>query len=633
MSTVEMVKAFEERLVRRVLDGRVVPFVGAGISISARVRGRSDFIPSVGWLEEKVGKELERRLADLEHDLKDQLKSIIDNPSSASKEYKLSKLDQKADLLTWLAGASHLCKVLQIQAFAQLAPQPAHRFLAYFAREGLITEIITTNYDTCIEQAFWASFGSNSDERREASTPKPLAVIFNLAHYREHAGRSRTPSGDPVLHVYKINGDAEDYQAAVKEFERNGNPQLLEERAARIIVTERQLQTFRDEMWARDLYADRARSRSLLFCGFGSDDPQVRHHTMLLMEEMQRQSHPVGEWHEISKLPNAPFFAVYDKHLSFNQLQVLAGFAMANARLGTPADGTAVLKAAYANAFLGSFSKVLEPPSQDGKSEESKLPADLFFERLFQAVWLERVKEELQTGRVLHGWLRSIVCEHRAWCDWLVERIAATSVASSIRDPDNAAPEVLWALFGIMRFLFARTDTPTIFMTWVHAVHTAGGPLQQGSDFYLPLREDPLLILLLLILLLWIVEPNAKDGAWIRHIGPEPGLGLRVPFGSVSGAERVVYLAREGTRAAPLRWSERIPDQVWLLEIPGNERFVPAQDPPVITEPLVREAPVRPVSILRQTAAAVVRAARTPEADPFEIFTKVFAATSPEEGL
>ena len=40
---------------------------------------------------------------------------------------------------------------------------------------------------------------------------------------------------------------------------------------------ERQLQNWRERKWARDLFNDCLRSRTLVFSGFGSEEPQVRH--------------------------------------------------------------------------------------------------------------------------------------------------------------------------------------------------------------------------------------------------------------------------------------------------------------------------------------------------------------------
>lgn len=69
--------------------------------------------------------------------------------------------------------------------------------LVYLVREGLIREVITTNYDCCIETAFADSLppGAMPDEQ--------LGVIRSLEEYRHEAGR-HTEAGH--LLVYKING-------------------------------------------------------------------------------------------------------------------------------------------------------------------------------------------------------------------------------------------------------------------------------------------------------------------------------------------------------------------------------------------------------------------------------------------
>ncbi len=51
-----------------------------------------------------------------------------------------------------------------------------------------------------------------------------------------------------------------------------------------IILTERQLQNWRENKWARDLFRVRCRTRSILFSGFGSQEPQIRH-TVLQVKE------------------------------------------------------------------------------------------------------------------------------------------------------------------------------------------------------------------------------------------------------------------------------------------------------------------------------------------------------------
>ncbi|CAE6869979.1 hypothetical protein R69746_08343 [Paraburkholderia aspalathi] len=48
---------------------------------------------------------------------------------------------------------SELAHILQIRDFADLDPTPAHYYLAFLVREGLISELVTTNYDCNLERA------------------------------------------------------------------------------------------------------------------------------------------------------------------------------------------------------------------------------------------------------------------------------------------------------------------------------------------------------------------------------------------------------------------------------------------------------------------------------------------------
>jgi hypothetical protein len=675
------------RLVERVSERRVVPFLGAGISSNATIPGDAEFQPKVWWMTEQLDLALKKELEALSGSTRETLEFILEPPhrqralvqtlSSLFPETKPSegkeadqesdkkedcqkrinaikddceeeladwlkqsnrKLDQLSDVYSWLAGAARLCKALRISDLTRLAPLPAHRYLAFLAREGLVNEIITTNYDTCIEQAYRHSFGPDQEHRANEA----LAVVFNLSHYRAHAGRGRTSSGEPVLHLYKINGDAEDLRAAEADFERHGDPHRLEHRAARIILSERQLQTFRDELWARDLYADRARSRSLFFCGFGSDEPQVRHHAMALMEEMQRQSQPAARWEDIAELPNAPFMAVYDE-LSFSQLQVLMGFTMAHAKPGTPIDGRRPMEAALANTLTAKLASFLR--------NEEKLSADLLIEHLFRAVWLRQLRDALEPWRTVDTWFRSLVTNHRQWIDWircsagaqhtvdardvrLGPACPSASNGHSPRDKSHLPPSGLadgyqgnahtW-LFGTTgEFLCEGTSAgapgPMPLMNWVHCVLFAA---PAPSGYYLPLRDNDLLIILTFLLCRWL-SGSAHDSNCLSRIQEAPGIGLRIRIPrratgqdqDQAAADYDVYLAREGATFDDL--PAGVPPIVRVIRVPGR---APEARPADVR---VAGRPVRPINELNQSAADLFRAARDPEADPLSTVMALF---------
>ena len=64
MQTIDGMALAFQRLVFRVLDGRVIPFVGAGISLQARVPGDLEFKPAVWWLRDEVKKSCDALMHD-----------------------------------------------------------------------------------------------------------------------------------------------------------------------------------------------------------------------------------------------------------------------------------------------------------------------------------------------------------------------------------------------------------------------------------------------------------------------------------------------------------------------------------------------------------------------------------------
>jgi hypothetical protein len=268
-----------------------------------------------------------------------------------------------ADLGTLLWGHREVCRTIKIEQFAYLNPLPAHRYLAYLAREGLVTEIISTNYDCCIERAFNDSFGFDGE--------RPIAVIRNLADYRQQGG-CQSHRGQPRLRLYKINGCAGKYEKALKNAEESPTEGLShwEATARSIILTERQMQDFRDAHWAKGLLQDRGRCKSLFFCGFGSEEPQVRHAVIALAAEFENPSANLYRPDDVAKLANAPFLAAYDKKLSFPQIQILSAFFDAHTRHDSVALSAAERVRAWSiNVFSGS-------DDQAFRSVDGKLPAD-----------------------------------------------------------------------------------------------------------------------------------------------------------------------------------------------------------------------------------------------------------------
>ena len=295
---VQIFKERLERLLKAIEEERMVPFLGAGFSVTA---GKPEgFGPTAVELAARLHKFIKAQKLGNDKNLK----MLLEDELLTSNLPYLARL---AEVATWLVGdPAQILAALEVNKFTEMTPSRAHRYLAYLVREGLIDEVITTNYDTCIETAYENSFGG-------IPSGKNQAVIHDLETFRASSAQSITQVGRPFLKIYKINGCAQHYVDSCRNF--------------RIELTERELQSLENRQWAKDLLRMRARNRSLFFIGFGSDEPQVRFTMLELINEFSTSTKgcPPRPW-ETWELPNAPFVHAYEKHLSFSQLQLLCAF-------------------------------------------------------------------------------------------------------------------------------------------------------------------------------------------------------------------------------------------------------------------------------------------------------------------
>jgi hypothetical protein len=313
-------------LVSQILNKRCVPVAGAGISLSSKAPDNEN-VHNVGWMVDTLKKELtKKRFARYD-------KSLHGNVCKWGCIEELAKLNLKIaeqDLChsncffcdVFMAGKSnilgHLCelflwefdslkyaytslvKLLKIPKYKDLLPTPAHIYIAKLAREGLLSEILTTNYDCNFEKAYnLVTSGKNTD------------VITSLDDYR-----SRGVQSDDLnrLQVYKINGCAKNLGDASEP-----------EKCESILLTERQLQKWRNRRWAADLFRDRLRGNSLLFIGFGSDEPQVHHTLQTVLDEYTDGM--INNGRKVLDTLNAPIVAIFDPQPSFHQQQIVKTYA------------------------------------------------------------------------------------------------------------------------------------------------------------------------------------------------------------------------------------------------------------------------------------------------------------------
>ncbi|MDW8284340.1 MAG: SIR2 family protein [Myxococcales bacterium] len=551
------------RLLERLMQKTVVPFLGAGVSVGARVRRDPGFQPTTDYMIRKLLHKLVeegRKVTPLE--AREQLSALLRgaltggqsderlnhllDPAYAIEDLVEAlvpsvSLDRAAEVLRWLTCQHNVCEASRIEVFHCLEPLEAHRYLAYLAREGLITEIITTNYDCCLEKAYWRSFAAwnvaiedlgTSDEELEARCPT-LQVVRDLEEYREKAGRQEE-AGRPVLHIYKINGCSRRYaQRRLTPSQRH-----KEEAAEQIILTERQLQDFRDAYWARDLFRDRARSRTLVFNGFGSEEPQIRHTVLALIQEFDWQQSNRGSINpqQVWKLANAPFVVTYDSCPSYSQSQILQSYLAAHS--GSIGGGLERLWSG--NLFTGRDLAFFESGSEARGSDPSrKLPADLFWKRIFQAAYGKLLARACQRGSPFYSWLSEhieaaagIAGELYSWLypdDQKPFGRFPAWLEPDDRGRDGGPP---WPLRLSSWLLCMQGETKQAWLTREQGLelqetrdpYTQGETKQAWLTPYVPLREQPLLIPCLL-LLLWLC--GGKEASPVDVVQETP-YGLRV---------------------------------------------------------------------------------------------------------
>lgn len=315
-----------ENLVRLVVEGRIIPFLGAGISNDAVHSSREDFRPSAEDMREHLAASIEARIRSSESQTFNFLDIGAGNRGgSGARPAKSLGLSHVAELHMHFFGQEQTYKAIRVEELAHLNPTDAHFYVAYLALEGCFSEIITTNWDCCLEEAI-----SQADYEGRLPT-----VIRDLEEY-ECGGKpyEGVDSNHPVntsieagghlsnedllpLKIYKING-------CIGKFRQSRKPGCRTSgRKHELVLTEAQLQSWRSN-WAKDMFCDRLRSRTLLFSGFGSDEPQIRHTVLQVLREFEQdvRDSRYNRADRRREPKNVPIIAAHNR-LSFPQYQIL----------------------------------------------------------------------------------------------------------------------------------------------------------------------------------------------------------------------------------------------------------------------------------------------------------------------
>lgn len=289
-----------------------------------------------------------------------------------------SPLATLSELVAQRHGYEFLCEILAIHEFTKLQPTMAHHALARLLLERAFREVITSNYDQCLEKAIGAALGN-----QPPAWDQTVDVVDCAQTYMGRGVGS--PSRRQRVRYYKINGCAASWRRSRGDGECD-----KEEAAKRILLTERQLQTFRRERWAEGMFRDRARNCHLVFSGFGSEEPQVRHTVLAIAQEFETYAGYGSHGGDCCDYGAAPWVQAHTESLSFFQMQVLRAWEHAWGQ--EPQRAIAEPFRPPRNQFLGSDKGFFHIEVGDG------LTADSFWLALLHAWWRGKFEQAWHTG-------------------------------------------------------------------------------------------------------------------------------------------------------------------------------------------------------------------------------------------
>mgnify|MGYP000858732898 CR=1 FL=1 len=544
------------RLVDRVLVGGVIPFLGAGLSLKCTGPDGKK-IAHTGKMICSVCHQLSR-----ERSIKSGCRLGFKPCCGCPKELCGKKRGLAEVCEEYLWGKKNfpelVLEVLQIQEFTALKISRAHRYIACLARESVIEEVITANYDTSLERAYQESL-----DFRHSSNRSSVHSVSNLQHYRKVAGIRQQNSQPSPLRVYHINGCASDLEGLSKK--------AKDSVCETILLTERQLQHWGDRQWGRDLLRDRLRCKNIVFSGFGSPEPQVRHTTLQVLEEFELD--PPGGQHKEKRTnleeigwsaPNAVFVHAY-KDLTFEQKQMLVAYADASRARETSIKSIRE----SGNCFTHADASLL------AEEPNGYLAADDFWRQVYKAVfWRILTGDWLSYGSPFYYLLLSSIS-------------CADVLLSQVRNwllPDSGPDSQYERLFGRLPEYLDIQCRKDLTILSEHIWHIRYRGLQFRSGWYASLKERGIIIssYFVLVYLLGVLNNTEHDSLGWAHIDKlvkscqSLGLGLRFPLGDDSSHCGLLVLAhRESVFQQGELLHEDIGDHNLIVQVVIDSEFSP----------------------------------------------------------
>jgi hypothetical protein len=204
-----------------------------------------------------------------------------------------------------MAGRPHAPSIAEVeQSYSPSGRsrlRPRHEIIARWAREGLCRTLLTTNYDLLVEGAYRLSgFACRlcDDPEQPLEQPPLLTEISHFARVGEAVDFFRFGHTHRSALVAKIHGCAECYRwlraEVVAALQGDDEARLEQARQAfanylpAIVFTFREIQNWRQDAWSRDLLATLLRTRSIVFCGYSTQDRVLHDAFRTAFEEIAR---------------------------------------------------------------------------------------------------------------------------------------------------------------------------------------------------------------------------------------------------------------------------------------------------------------------------------------------------------
>lgn len=191
-----------------------------------------------------------------------------------------------------------------------------HIVIGRLAKEGLIQEIMTTNYDCLLEAGCYAvgMFSLQGDQGSQSvSTAFPWTEAYRV--FADCDDALRLAPRRAVFRIYKIHGCIAALKRRVQQTPcsgpcahhtrppgNGGFPCNLSQEQFNLVITYRELLDWRHDHWARDLFLDRVRTHHVVFLGTDVSDSVLHASLRSVFEEAWGRAKTAGDNRPSGKL-------------------------------------------------------------------------------------------------------------------------------------------------------------------------------------------------------------------------------------------------------------------------------------------------------------------------------------------